>query len=187
MVNLNESNLEGTIPPSLGKVTTLTHLYLASNSFEGPVPAEVASLPNLRVVDFSFNKLDGVIPVFASSDMQTIDLGHNQFAGNLVSNAVDGMSSLEVFDIKYNLVTGTIPSLTGPLPSLIELDLSNNQFLGKSLLFDNAVPSSASQLTLTFVVCKRNHPWIRRSARGPSETLPKQQQIEWNHSCRVNK
>lgn len=132
MLNLNEAKLEGTIPESLGKVTTLTHLYLASNSFQGPVSSSVANLPNLQVVDLSFNSLDGELPQFVSSDMTTIELGHNQFTGQLPASAADGMTGLEIFDIKYNLVTGTIPSLAASLPSLVELDLSNNQFLGTS-------------------------------------------------------
>lgn len=134
MINLNDSQLEGTIPASLGKVTTLTHLYLASNSFQESVPADVANLANLVVVDLSFNSLSGSLPVFASNAMETIELGHNRFEGTLLPNAVDGMSSLQIFDIKYNLVSGTIPSLSGPLPSLVELDLSNNQFIGMLLV-----------------------------------------------------
>jgi hypothetical protein len=132
MLNLNDAKLEGTIPESLGNVATLTHVYLASNSFQGPVPASVANLPNLQVIDLSFNKLNGSLPQFVSPDMMTMELGHNQFTGQLSANAADGMTSLEIFDIKYNLVTGTIPSLAASLPSLIELDLSNNQFLGRS-------------------------------------------------------
>lgn len=130
MLNLNDAKLEGTIPESLGNVATLTHVYLASNSFQGPVPASVANLPNLQVIDLSFNKLNGSLPQFVSPDMMTMELGHNQFTGQLSANAADGMTGLEIFDIKYNLVTGTIPSLAASLPSLIELDLSNNQFLG---------------------------------------------------------
>jgi len=134
MVNLSESQLEGTIPASLGKVTTLTHLYLASNSFGGPVPTEVANLPSLRVIDLSFNNLNGSLPLLVSKGMQTIELGHNKFTGTLVPNSLEGMNGLQILDIKYNLVTGTIPSLAGSLPALLELDLSNNQLLGKSLL-----------------------------------------------------
>jgi Leucine-rich repeat (LRR) protein len=131
MLNLNDSKLEGTIPESLGNVATLTHIYIASNSFQGPVPTSVASLPNLQVVNFGFNRLDGSLPRFESTFMTTMELGHNQFTGQLSANATDGMSGLEIFDIQYNLVTGTIPPLTASLPSLVELDLSNNQFIGK--------------------------------------------------------
>lgn len=130
IIKLIDSALEGTIPPSLGKVTTLTHLYLASNSFQSTVPHEVANLPRLEVIDLSFNQRNGTLPLLASSKMQTIELGNNRFTGTLAPNTGEGMNDLEIFDIKYNLITGTIPTLAGSFPSLVELDWSNNQFIG---------------------------------------------------------
>ena len=146
VLNLNEARLAGTIPASLGKVTTLTDLYLASNSFQGPVPSEVARLPSLRVVDLSFNQLNESLPLFTSSGMQIIMLGHNQFTGELSPRTGEGMNVLEIFNIKYNLLTGTIPFLTGSFPSLIELDLSNNRFLGKPLIVMLIYISHAPQM-----------------------------------------
>ena len=172
MLNLNDAKLEGTIPESLGNVATLTHVYLASNSFQGPVPTSVANLPNLQVIDLTFNKLNGPLPQFVSSAMTTMELGHNQFTGPLSANAADGMTGLEIFDIKYNLVTGTIPSFTTSLPSLVELDLSNNQFLGESCWFACYILTvSYSNLLTTFQTMHRYNSGIYRSAWCSSATL----------------
>jgi Leucine-rich repeat (LRR) protein len=162
-LNLIDAKLEGTIPSSLGEVTTLTHLYLASNSFQGTVPTKVANLPNLQVIDLSFNQLNGTLPLLASSAMQTIELGHNRFTGTLAPNTGKGMNDLQIFDIKYNLVTGTIPTLKGSFPSLIELDWSNNQFIGKSYASSIAIQIPRI-LLLTKHRPQRNHSQIPWSA-----------------------
>jgi hypothetical protein len=140
ILNLIDSKLEGTIPPSLGKATTLTHLYLASNSFQGTVPDEVSNLPSLEVIDLSFNQLNGTLPSLVSSKMQTIELGHNRFTGTLAPNTGEGMNDLQIFDIRYNLITGTIPTLAGSFASLVELDWSNNQFIGTLFQMSHPLP-----------------------------------------------
>mmetsp|Transcript_16736 Transcript_16736/g.23620 ORF Transcript_16736/g.23620 Transcript_16736/m.23620 type:complete len:636 (-) Transcript_16736:203-2110(-) len=128
-VSLAKSNLEGTIPDSLGKIKSLRDIYLASNLFSGTVPKSVASLPQLKEIDLSFNKLGGNIPVMQSSSMEVMSFGHNQFTGTLSSKIGKGMQNLAIFDIKYNLVKGTIPNLSH-MTTLVGLDLSNNKFEG---------------------------------------------------------
>lgn len=112
------------------------------------VPTKIANLPNLQVIDLSFNQLNGTLPLLASSAMQTIELGHNRFTGTLAPNTGKGMNDLQIFDIKYNLVTGMIPTLKGSFPSLIELDWSNNQFIGKSYALSFAIQYHESSCSL---------------------------------------
>jgi hypothetical protein len=175
MLKLIDSKLEGTIPTSLGEVTTLTHLYLASNSFQGTVPDNVANLPKLEVIDLSFNQLNGTLPSLASSKMQTIELGNNRFTGTLAPNTGEGMNDLEIFDIKYNLITGTIPTLAGSFPSLVELDWSNNQFIGT--LYQTSRPLPFQYHEFSCSLCRssqRNHSQISRSADNYEATFLEQ-------------
>jgi len=128
-LNLAKSDLEGTIPSSLGKIKSLRDLFLGSNLFTGTVPKNVAALPNLVNIDLSFNKLGGSIPVMQSSSLEIMSFGHNKFKGSLSSKIGKGLTKLAIFDIKYNLVGGTIPNLAH-MTNLVDLDFSNNKFEG---------------------------------------------------------
>ena len=51
-----------TIPPEIGNLTSLTHLYLANNLLTGTIPHEIGSLTNLVVLSLAGNQMTGEIP-----------------------------------------------------------------------------------------------------------------------------
>ena len=68
-LNLSYANLEGRIPPELGKLVNLQSLKLAhnvhggrTNGLVGPIPPELGSLGRLFELDLSGNDLEGPIP-----------------------------------------------------------------------------------------------------------------------------
>jgi Leucine-rich repeat (LRR) protein len=131
-VDVSGNRLEGTLPNSLGSISTLRDVYLSSNAYEGTLPQSIANLPNLVNLDVSNNKLDGKLPkTLKSTNLETFNLARNQFAGTLPASITDNMEKVKLFDIKYNRVGGTIPNLNGDMPSIEEMDLSNNLFVGK--------------------------------------------------------
>jgi len=65
-VSLTSRSLEGTISPSLGKLTGLLCLNLSYNSLSGGLPSELMSSGTITVLDVSFN-LSQWSPARASS------------------------------------------------------------------------------------------------------------------------
>ncbi|MGK3749319.1 MAG: Leucine-rich repeat (LRR) protein, partial [Bacillariaceae sp.] len=74
--------LEGTIPSSIGDISTLQKILLASNSLSGTIPVELAQLENLTILELQFNSLSGTIPT-----------------------EFDELTGLEIFNITGNNIT----------------------------------------------------------------------------------
>eukprot|EP00592_Proboscia_alata_P019329 CAMPEP_0194404824 /NCGR_PEP_ID=MMETSP0176-20130528/3331_1 /TAXON_ID=216777 /ORGANISM="Proboscia alata, Strain PI-D3" /LENGTH=235 /DNA_ID=CAMNT_0039203357 /DNA_START=105 /DNA_END=808 /DNA_ORIENTATION=+ len=135
-INLKGTNYTGTIPPEIGSLDHLNHLYLSGNNIYGAIPDSILSHKKLTHFDASENKVRGETPIFQSPKIQVVNLSRNQLTGKIPDNIGDTggkkSSSLLVFDLKYNRVSGTIPKSFGDISTnLMELDLSNNKLFGK--------------------------------------------------------
>lgn len=87
-LRLNGCRLHGTIPDQLGSLAKLEHLNLAQNSLDGSLPASLASLALLRTLDVTGNFLSGQIPdnfAFGASRaaLRELRLGENQLNGTV--------------------------------------------------------------------------------------------------------
>lgn len=61
--HLGETNLSGSIPSELGKLTNLEGLWLNQNNIQGSLPKEFQWLPKLELLNISGNSLlSGTIP-----------------------------------------------------------------------------------------------------------------------------
>mmetsp|Transcript_22862 Transcript_22862/g.64719 ORF Transcript_22862/g.64719 Transcript_22862/m.64719 type:complete len:837 (+) Transcript_22862:381-2891(+) len=95
-------------------------ILLPSNNLAGTLPSELYRLTNLKMISVKHNSISGKIP----DAPKTYDEDGSEDAGVLWDN-------LEYFDVKYNLLTGTIPSsLLDHTPRLQVLGLSSNQLQG---------------------------------------------------------
>uniref|UniRef100_K3YQ93 non-specific serine/threonine protein kinase n=1 Tax=Setaria italica TaxID=4555 RepID=K3YQ93_SETIT len=149
-LDLNDNNLSGPIPPSIGTLGELTLLDLSSNSLSGPIPPSIVppSLGNLTLLDFiglSFNNLSGYIPhelgmlhsIIGSipgsfgnlTRLELLDLSDNQIRGSIPSTFWN-LKSLKKLVLASNQINGLLPSEIGFLVNLTHLDLSTNQFTG---------------------------------------------------------
>ena len=72
-VELDDENLTGSIPASLGTLFEVTHMDLSNNSLRGDIPWELGGLYNLEEIKLSGNSLAGCIPL-ALKDVATNDL-----------------------------------------------------------------------------------------------------------------
>ncbi|KAE7997208.1 hypothetical protein FH972_001862 [Carpinus fangiana] len=108
VIDLQENQIFGSIPPNLGKLSNLISscialrtLNLSDNSLEGHLPESMGELRNLEVLDVSGNNLSGMIPV-SLSKIQTLaylNLSFNNFEGMIptggIFDSVTNMSFLE--------------------------------------------------------------------------------------------
>ncbi|KAL0429780.1 UNVERIFIED_CONTAM: hypothetical protein Sradi_0604000 [Sesamum radiatum] len=62
ILGLSNMNLEGPIPASLGRLTTLRVLHLDSNRFNCSIPSSFANLDSLSELRLENNRLTGPIP-----------------------------------------------------------------------------------------------------------------------------
>ncbi|XP_024523266.1 probable leucine-rich repeat receptor-like protein kinase At5g49770 [Selaginella moellendorffii] len=78
-------DLTGPLPKTLGQLTKLEFLNLQSCGFTGDIPFEIGGLKSLRFLALNMNKLSGVIPpeLGRLSSVYWFDLAQNQIAGPL--------------------------------------------------------------------------------------------------------
>ena len=75
--------ISGPIPPELGSLTNLEHLYLYQNELTGPIPTELGSLTALQNLWLSGNELTGPIPteLGSLSRLESLVLSGNELTG----------------------------------------------------------------------------------------------------------
>ncbi|KAL3942596.1 MAG: hypothetical protein SGBAC_003228 [Bacillariaceae sp.] len=92
-------DLTGTIPTSIGSMTSLGELVLDENQIAGRLPTELGLLTQLSFLDLGFNKLSGNVPteLLRLSWLKYFDISYNQMTGispelpsNLTISCMDG-------------------------------------------------------------------------------------------------
>ena len=77
-LELDDEDLNGTIPPSLGELSALATLDLSNNDLTGEIPVELGRLSDLQVLSLSGNSLTGCIPLVlrsvATNDLSSLNL-----------------------------------------------------------------------------------------------------------------
>ncbi|KAJ8647938.1 hypothetical protein MRB53_000961 [Persea americana] len=142
----NLKYLSGPIPPQLGRLTHLTHLFLDTNSLTGQIPSTFQNLIHLKKLYLSSNRLSGVTPsIFRSlGSLSELGLSGNSLSGSIPAT-VGGLVSLNKLDLSANKISGSIPAAIGGLNKLTYLDLSDNQITG-------SIPPSIGRLSELVIV-----------------------------------
>jgi Leucine-rich repeat (LRR) protein len=138
---LYSNQLTGSIPSSIGSLSNLADLYLYSNQLTGSIPSSIRSLSKLIYLDLNTNQLTGSIPssIGSLSNLVELYLLNNQLTGNIPSS-IGSLSNLQDLYLFNNQLTGSIPSSIGSLSNLVQLYLDINQLTG-------SIPSSIGSLT----------------------------------------
>ncbi|URD84981.1 LRR receptor-like serine threonine-protein kinase [Musa troglodytarum] len=142
---LSDNKITGEVPQFFPK---LKYLYLSNNSFSGNLSPRITNtMPSLQWFDLSMNNMSGEIPfsycqlshnnlsgqiphcLKSCTELATLDLGHNNFIGNIPTWIGESLLYLKTLSLRSNAFTGSIPQLSS-LPSLRILDLSNNNLSG---------------------------------------------------------
>lgn len=130
-IELGDNNLVGSIPSSLGTLSSLKELFLNHNQLSSAIPPEMANLQNLEKLYLHHNQLTGNIPseIGNLSHLQHLILTANQLDGNLPS-ALGNLQNIELLYISSNQIEGEIPPELGDLNTLEQLLLLDNHLSG---------------------------------------------------------
>ncbi|CAO2828069.1 unnamed protein product [Amaranthus hypochondriacus] len=148
---LSRNSLSGAIPDSVGKLTNLEELVLDNNALVDPIPRSFSGFINLKrleiqgnqlcgefpdlsrlstlsYLDCSENKISGEIPTNFPASLVEISMRNNELSGNLKHEIVTKLPFLQVFDLSFNQLSGSVPASLFTHPILQQLSLSNNDF-----------------------------------------------------------
>ena len=151
-LNLSSSSLSGSIPTSLGKLSTLERLSLNGNNLSGTIPSSLGNLRNLRILSLYENKLSGTIPRSLGNlrNLRILSLYENKLSGSIPSS-LGNLTNLTYLYLTDNRLSGSIPSSLGNLSTLERLYLNINNLRG-------SIPSSLGNLTnLTHLTLRSNN------------------------------
>ncbi|KAK2992073.1 hypothetical protein RJ640_026594, partial [Escallonia rubra] len=157
-LNLSNTGLLGSIPPSMGNLSFLVSLDLSNNSFSGGIPKEMAHLRRIKEINLSFNNFSGGLPthmrelqmiflgtipatIFNISTLQMLSVVSNQLSGILPLYAGHQLANLKELSLGSNSLTGNLPDSISNASKLARLDLMYNDFSG-------IVPNSLGNLGL---------------------------------------
>ena len=128
---LENNNLTGPLPDSLGQLNHLQELSLSGNQLSGFIPDSFEHLIRLQVLHLSSNRLNGSIPNSLGNlrNLQGLYLNNNQLQGS-VPESLGNLDQLQNLSLNNNQLNATLPDSLGNLTRLQGLDLSHNQITG---------------------------------------------------------
>ena len=131
-LDLNDNNLEGTLPPELGNLASLTSLNLRSNPLTGEIPPELGNLSNLKSLRLYRTGLSGELPreLANLSNLERLWVYSNELSGE-IPTWLQELTNLKVLDLDDNNFTGEIPPELANLTQLKSLWLANNKLTGE--------------------------------------------------------
>jgi len=128
VLDLSSNHLTGPIPDFLSQIKSLEQVYLFSNSFSGPIPSSLSLLPNIFDLELFRNKLTGSIPESFGSFKTGLTL---QVFDNLLSGSIPrslGQANLTILDVSGNRFTGDVSFLFARDKALNTIVLRQNKF-----------------------------------------------------------
>ncbi|XP_074284142.1 receptor-like protein EIX2 [Silene latifolia] len=112
---LENNELWGRIPNSIGSLRYLQYLDLHNNSFSGPFPSAFKNCTTLVMLNIGDNLLSGNIPPWigdASQVVSALILRKNNFLGE-IPESMCKLNSLQILDLGINHLSGIIPNCFG--------------------------------------------------------------------------
>jgi len=126
----------GYIPSSLGNLTQLTGICLNENKFRGDPSVSLANLTKLSVLDIGYNKLitiETISWVGKLSSLTGLVISSVNISSDIPLSFAN-LTQLEVLSAQNSNMKGQIPSWVMNLTNLVALDLADNSLHGKQEL-----------------------------------------------------
>ncbi|XP_004308633.1 PREDICTED: putative receptor-like protein kinase At3g47110 isoform X1 [Fragaria vesca subsp. vesca] len=129
-LNLRNNSFAATIPQAIGRLSRLQRLDIGDNSFQGDIPVNISHCFNLQYLVLANNTLSGKLPMELVSlyKLQFLSLRRNKFSGEIPP--FENLSSLQILSMEENNLQGGLTSSLGKLKSLRVLTLGMNLFSG---------------------------------------------------------
>ncbi|PNS97262.2 hypothetical protein POPTR_016G011400v4 [Populus trichocarpa] len=130
-IDLSKNQLHGSIPLTLGNLSSLTRLDLSTNFLNGYIPSSLGNLSSLQYLRLSRNFLNDFIPSSLGnlSSLEYLSLSYNKLFGQ-IPKELGNLSNLLSMYLDFNELTGQLPPELGRLGSLGYLGLSSNNLSG---------------------------------------------------------
>ena len=130
-INLSGHLLSGTLPASIGLLTSLRYLDVSNNLLTGTIPSSFSLMLNLIGFSIEYNGFSGPLPsdITDMTKLQLLYLGYNNFQGKIPTE-YGLLTNLKSINLHYNLLSGSIPSSYAFLTGLTYLPLSFNKLSG---------------------------------------------------------
>ncbi|KVH87764.1 Leucine-rich repeat-containing protein [Cynara cardunculus var. scolymus] len=160
-LEVDNNNLNGSIPPELTIFKNLSLLDLSFNNLVGFLPPELGNLNRLEVLQLQHNNLSGKIPdeISQLQILVKLNISWNSLSGS-IPQSFSKLQRLSNLDLQVNNLSGRIPESFGTMDSLLELQLGKNRFNGVGSLptklqialnlsrndFEGPLPSALSEL-----------------------------------------
>ena len=124
-VNLEQNNLQGTLPPDLSLLKNLVSLNLSRNKLSGTVPEEMSSMNLLEEIYLNDNNLSQrfFLDFSLMPNIATLDLSNNQFEGN-IPDSLYSITTINQIRLDNNNFVGRIPENVGNLINLCKTNIS---------------------------------------------------------------
>ena len=143
---LTAMGLQGTLPTSLGTLSSLTVLVLFMNALSGVLPSEIGKLTSLTSqLGLRANRLSGTLPSEWGqlSRLTNIGLASNSVSGSVPSEW-GGLVSLRRLALDFNSLRGTLPSQLASLAQVSTFTVNDNACLFGPVVSVGAVGTSYS-------------------------------------------
>ncbi|XP_059066682.1 receptor-like protein EIX2 [Cryptomeria japonica] len=177
VLDLADNNFEGeTVLSAICMLNNLRVVDLSDNELNGNLPSCLGSLSSLTELYLNSNSLTGKIPV--SSSLAVLDLADNNFEGETVLSAICMLSNLSWVDLSYNELNGSLPSCLGSLSSLTELYLNSNSLTRNIALpssvavLDLSYNNFEGETLLSAICMLSNLSWVDLSYNELNGSLP---------------
>lgn len=130
-VQLDNNNLNGTIPADIGDLDALQYLYLNNNNLSGEIPARIGDMSALYRIYLNNNQLSGRIPSSVGNLTYLVHLilNDNNLQGEIIPE-ISNLTNLTELELQNNALEGQIPESLVKLRSLDILYLGGNYLKG---------------------------------------------------------
>ncbi|CAB9521394.1 Leucine Rich Repeat [Seminavis robusta] len=186
-LGLTNANLQGTLPPELGLLTSLRVIGFGRNRIEGPIVTEIGNLRKLEGLHLSGgNQFTGIIPseigllsdtltaisvnenaltgklpmeLWKLSNLSLIKISRTKLSATLPSNIGHQLSKTKLLMLQGSQFSGTLPNSLGLMTDVVNADFGQNRFVG-------SLPTELSQWQLLTRFSARNN---QLTGKVPSE------------------
>lgn len=111
ILNLEDNELSGTIPDSIGALEVVDMMSMRGNRLTGEVPLSLKNCTSLRLLDLGENELSGKIPEWVGESLSmllVLSLPLNRFNGTLPTTLCQ-LEKIRILDLSLNDISGNIP------------------------------------------------------------------------------